>query len=271
LCDDFKLFSHSKRRRIDPKFSQLTQLGDPSDPSSVFASLPETCTVDLLDTEQTEQKPTHVMITDASETISLPMAQSSADLFPRRILPHSLSHGSNEQATEEPEQRSNAEPEWPVPAEDNPGIRYGTWWHSFMERLPWQDGEASCRACFDLNAQDAPDAQRAEIEFALLLKSEIYEILCQSQWVIHQETPFMAQLHEDECLDGIIDLAAFHQERQEWLIIDWKTDRIQKPKDLIEKYNAQIHAYLQAMQQLTDCPAKGLLYSTRQGKSVSVI
>jgi hypothetical protein len=48
--------------------------------------------------------------------------------------------------------------------------------------------------------------------------------------VVRAEMPFFWKMRDDRCLEGVIDLALFDPATSEWLIIDWKTNRISRDK-----------------------------------------
>ena len=67
---------------------------------------------------------------------------------------------------------------------------------------------------------------------------------------------------EDLFLQGIIDTA--FEEDGEWILVDYKTDRVKSGEDLIKRYKIQMDLYKEALQRLTGMPVKSCyIYSFR--------
>ena len=67
---------------------------------------------------------------------------------------------------------------------------------------------------------------------------------------------------ENLFLQGIIDTA--FEEDGEWVLVDYKTDRVKSVEDLIKRYKIQIDLYKEALQRLTGMPVKACyIYSFR--------
>ena len=67
---------------------------------------------------------------------------------------------------------------------------------------------------------------------------------------------------ENLFLQGIIDTA--FEEDGEWVLVDYKTDRVKSGEDLIERYKIQMDLYKEALQRLTRMPVKACyIYSFR--------
>ena len=67
---------------------------------------------------------------------------------------------------------------------------------------------------------------------------------------------------EDLFLQGIIDTA--FEEDGEWVLVDYKTDRVKSGEDLIKRYKIQMDLYKEALQRLTGMPVKAsYIYSFR--------
>lgn len=197
----------------------------------------------------------------------LSKALQRAAAFPHRVLPHTLAHPN---PREDPEIRREREPEWPQPAEENPGILYGTWWHETVELIPWKKERSAWNAIFHQRHFSCPQPERGLREWDLLLQSPIPRRLQAKGTVVHSELPFLLPRSSAECLEGIIDLAAYETAGESWLILDWKTDAVTRAADLKSHYGPQIQAYLDAIAAITKLPVAGLLYSTRLGQSVDL-
>ena len=67
---------------------------------------------------------------------------------------------------------------------------------------------------------------------------------------------------ENLFLQGIIDTA--FEEGGEWVLVDYKTDRVKSGEDLIKRYKIQMDLYKEALQRLTGMPVKACyIYSFR--------
>ena len=67
---------------------------------------------------------------------------------------------------------------------------------------------------------------------------------------------------ENLFLQGIIDTA--FEEDGEWILVDYKTDRVKSGEDLIKRYKIQMDLYKEALQRLTGMPVKACyIYSFR--------
>ena len=72
---------------------------------------------------------------------------------------------------------------------------------------------------------------------------------------------------EKVLIQGIID--AFFEEDGELVLVDYKTDRISHPQELIQRYQKQLYYYQMALEQLTGKKVKEqLLYSFALGEAV---
>ena len=74
---------------------------------------------------------------------------------------------------------------------------------------------------------------------------------------------------EDLFLQGIIDTA--FEEDGEWVLVDYKTDRVKSGEDLIKRYKIQMDLYKEALQRLTGMPVKACyIYSFRLHDAISI-
>jgi ATP-dependent exoDNAse (exonuclease V) beta subunit len=159
---------------------------------------------------------------------------------------------------------------------ENAATRYGTWWHKFVEDLPWKAGEAAWEVGF-LKALDvSPAPERSQREWALLkaqLKQDggLGALLTRPDVVVRAELPFLWSMSSSECLEGIMDLAAYDPKTDIWLVLDWKTNRIEPTQhnELLDRYEAQIAAYWKAASALLGKNVQTALYSTYSGAWLS--
>ena len=74
---------------------------------------------------------------------------------------------------------------------------------------------------------------------------------------------------ENLFLQGIIDTA--FEEGGEWVLVDYKTDRVKSGEDLIKRYKIQMDLYKEALQRLTGMPVKSCyIYSFRLHDAIIV-
>ena len=74
---------------------------------------------------------------------------------------------------------------------------------------------------------------------------------------------------ENLFLQGIIDTA--FEENGEWVLVDYKTDRVTSGEDLIKRYKIQMDLYKEALQRLTGMPVKACyIYSFRLHDAIIV-
>ena len=74
---------------------------------------------------------------------------------------------------------------------------------------------------------------------------------------------------ENLFLQGIIDTA--FEEDGEWVLVDYKTDRVKSGEDLIKRYKIQMDLYKEALQRLTGMPVKACyIYSFRLHDAIIV-
>ena len=74
---------------------------------------------------------------------------------------------------------------------------------------------------------------------------------------------------ENLFLQGIIDTA--FEEDGEWVLVDYKTDRVKSGEDLIKRYKIQMALYKEALQRLTGMPVKAsYIYSFRLHDAISI-
>ena len=74
---------------------------------------------------------------------------------------------------------------------------------------------------------------------------------------------------EEVLVQGIADCV--FREGDGLVLLDYKTDRVSEPKELIDRYRTQLQFYKQALEQIFDLPVKqAVLYSFHLGTTVEV-
>lgn len=197
-------------------------------------------------------------------------ARNVAGSFMVRTLPHDL-HTSAE--SDEPDDRTrdglaDAALNDFILEPKRRAFEYGLWWHELVQFLPWSVDDMDRLDYFTERLATCPDAPRARAEWTLFEKSGLIPILAQPEWILHTEMPMLHGFSPHQCVEGIIDLAAFHSVKKHWLLVDWKTDllAVQSRNAFIDSYRGQLMAYRDALVQLTGFPVKPSLYATRTGE-----
>jgi ATP-dependent exoDNAse (exonuclease V) beta subunit len=201
-------------------------------------------------------------------------ARMRAESFTRRVRPSTLArHATSADGAAGAAERSEpdlfAPPDYP---EEQPppaaAVSYGNWWHGMMETTPWAKGAAAWAAHWERHYDAAPEPERARAEGARLLASPLAARLSAPGLEFVTELPFLwAELGGARAYDGCVDLAAWDANAGRWLVVDWKTDRVEKDAaaELRAKYGAQIAVYAQALGAAYGAPVEAYLYSTRAG------
>jgi ATP-dependent exoDNAse (exonuclease V) beta subunit len=207
------------------------------------------------------------------ETGWVDKGRQSAASFVRTVSPSKISPGKEVAPATDADVWVEIEPELRPPRIDNPATRYGVWWHEFMQRISWEKAPESWDKTFAKNHLNSPDMARSAREWRLLRDGKISDLLPGSSnhtSVIRVEMPFFWRMDERRCLEGIIDLAVFNRPAQEWLILDWKTNRVtaDKMETLRAQYLPQLAAYWQVISEMAGGKGAAAIYSTATGQLV---
>lgn len=83
---------------------------------------------------------------------------------------------------------------------------------------------------------------------------------------IRREWAFNLLMEEGSLLQGVIDCA--FMDDGAWVLVDYKTDRIEDEDAFIQRYQLQIDWYAKALEKITGTPVKErYLYSISKGKA----
>ncbi|NLB90575.1 MAG: hypothetical protein GX786_05090, partial [Clostridiales bacterium] len=84
--------------------------------------------------------------------------------------------------------------------------------------------------------------------------------------VVQREWPFIYQLPNTPTLvQGVIDCC--FMEQGQWVIIDYKTDKVENPSLAVQRYQGQLTLYKEALQEITLLPVKEtMLFLLRSGQ-----
>ena len=92
--------------------------------------------------------------------------------------------------------------------------------------------------------------------------------MLQSQQV-RREWSFNLRMEGDTLLQGVIDCAFL--EDGGWVLLDYKTDRIDDEEAFIQRYAMQLEWYARALEKITGNPVKEMwLYALGKAKAYSV-
>lgn len=153
------------------------------------------------------------------------------------------------------------------------GADYGNWWHKAMELAPWGKPETAWQQHTQAMLATCPDPQRGAVEWQKFTASELYQRLNRPQMIVRCELPLLwPDSQAGIAYDGFIDLVARDTESKQWLLIDWKTDRLHTFSDpdaeLLRCYGGQLEAYRRALYALFNAPIQAHLYNTPNGTCV---
>lgn len=258
--------------------SQLRWLrADAKEPNeSRFAALSAEVTV----CEETTRRQRQVVRAEVRENFGrrelgwIDRARQNANHFVRTIVPSKLA-AEEEVSAPEDDIWLEVEPELRPARLDNPATRYGVWWHDFAQRIPWLEDAAKWDEVFNEQVAASPDAVRSTREWRLLRTkvNALRDLLI--GWpnripILRAEMPFFWKVSPDVCLEGIIDLAFFDPVAREWLILDWKTNRIapDKIESLRVAYRSQLTAYCEVVRATAGDKVSAAVYSTATGELV---
>lgn len=209
------------------------------------------------------------------ETGWIDRARQNASRFVRTVIPSKIPPEEKTQTSDEDDVWLEVEPELRPPRIDNPATRYGVWWHGFVQQIPWLRDAAAWDEIFTAQHVSSPDVARAAREWRLLREQVRTYSDFAPDWekqapVIRAEMPFFWKMGAARSLEGIIDLALFDPRSKEWLIVDWKTNRVGRDKvdTLRAKYRPQLAAYCQVIKETTGHTVRAAIYSTATGEFV---
>ena len=142
-----------------------------------------------------------------------------------------------------------------------------------MERNPWKDGATAWRRHFQESLVYSPDRKRGGREITLFQSSDLCKNLNNSGLLIRTEVPFLWRKSSEIAYEGFIDMAVWDPAEVRWLIVDWKTDRVESGEVsmLVERYTPQLLAYHEAVVALFEKQTEAVLYATSVGRSLSFL
>ncbi len=197
--------------------------------------------------------PQPAVVEDTSHSY-LANARELARRFTRKLTPHSLAHHDD--------QGSDFDQETEIVSHTS-GRDYGIWWHECAETLPlhnlnWMFHlEEMLRKC--------PDPDRGRHEWKVFSQTPLARRLSNGDYLLHTEMPFFF-FEGNIAMEGIMDLAALHQTENNWLLLDWKTDRGASSSELLARYKDQLKAYARILRTVTSKEVEAGLYAVSSGQ-----
>jgi len=191
-------------------------------------------------------------------------ARARAQVFAIRTLPYML---AEHRLQEEREAFIDGDPAEDPDARGAAARDYGTWWHRMMETMPWSESREAWQRHAASLLRECPDPSRGEAEWKKFIESPLADRLGRRGTRVRTEIPFLWKRSERECVEGFMDLAAQEAEAREWLVVDWKTNRVDSrgAPDLWSQYEPQLKAYADALTGITGQATRPTLYSTASG------
>ncbi len=165
-------------------------------------------------------------------------------------------------------------PRLTLSAADNPATVYGSWWHTLFQRFPWTGGPAEWESAFAALQSSSPDPDRSAREWKLFAKalptSAVAGFLARPAIVTHTEFPFLWRVKERSCVEGMIDLLLVDPNDNRCLLVDWKTNRIEKggQEELRKRYRPQLAAYWKAVGEITGSTVEAGIFATATGRFI---
>ncbi len=165
------------------------------------------------------------------------------------------------------------------------GAQWGTLMHEAMQWLPVQTYTVdSMTTMLDKLTRNGRFTKE---ERALLNDKALYEFFHSdlgqrlvSSNRVERELPFSMlfdgqrvyktlEFGEQLFLQGIVDTV--FQEGDAWVLVDYKTDRVKSPDELVSRYKIQMELYKEALERLTGMKVKeSLIYSFRLREAVKI-
>lgn len=259
VVDDYAAFKARKPNQSQADLLGMLDTAGNRIANEAWNGLPEDLRMVPGHREETPAPPEEPM--DSLSATLVEAALHCAQAIPRRILPYQL--GEAEARAE----RGLTEPETNRSIAAETARAYGIWWHETIEHLDWPGGPESWRAHWQAALPTCPDPARGQREGEALFRSELAHRLAQPGLVVHREMPMLWRRSDRACVEGIMDLAAWDASRKRWLVVDWKTNRVDETghKHLRQIYEPQLRAYAEALREISGAPVEAGVHATATG------
>ena len=164
------------------------------------------------------------------------------------------------------------------------GAEKGTIYHTFMENLDYSRKDEleiqleELISCGKMSREESTALELADVKTFLATKSGARMEKAAVLGQLFREQPFVMGVAANEIrsewdpeeivlVQGIID--AYFIEDGQITVLDYKTDRVKQPQDLVEKYRAQLDYYALALERLTGLHVKDrIIYSFYLGRDI---
>lgn len=167
------------------------------------------------------------------------------------------------------------------------GAARGTVYHAFMENLDFSKKDGleiqleELISCGKMSREESRVLRLSDIRKFLASGCGKRMAAASARGQLYREHPFVLGVPADEIrpewsheetvlVQGIID-ACFREEDDTISILDYKTDHVSHPQELVERYRAQLDYYALALERLTGCRVKDrIIYSFHFGKEILI-
>ena len=191
----------------------------------------------------------------------------------RRVIPSSLADGGGSAEVDRVEPEGRLGHEFPDESfAGGIGAAYGNWWHGMMDAAPWEAGPEGWRTHARGTLADSPDPDRGKREIERFAASVCAGMLFAAGVAVRTETPFLWRADTSLAYEGLIDLVMHDPAGGFWMVIDWKTDRVDDnpTEGLIRRYGPQIRAYRDAIRAICGPETRAWIYSTVTGELIPI-
>lgn len=164
------------------------------------------------------------------------------------------------------------------------GAARGTAYHAFMENLDYSRKEElelqleELVRCGKMSQEESNALCLDDVRRFLKTQSGVRMERAARNETLFRERPFVLGVPANEIrsgwnpqeivlVQGIID--AYFLEEGQISVLDYKTDRVNHPQELVDKYRAQLDYYARALGRLTGCKVKDkIIYSFHLGEDI---
>ena len=180
------------------------------------------------------------------------------------------------------EEKEETLPEFIKENKTETGSDRGSAYHKLFEKIIFKDGynNVDIQKYIDeigitenINPNDFILFFESEIGKRMIKAENDNRLFKEKQYVMGVEAKTINPEYVGEemiLIQGIVD--AYFEEDDEIVIVDYKTDRVNREEDLIERYSIQLKYYQKALEKITGKTVKEkVIYSTSLGREVYII
>jgi len=174
-------------------------------------------------------------------------------------------------------------PEFLLPRQEDAAIQRGVCTHLLLSTISI---EAARQSLIEGNVIDFLEAHRENLRLTgrfSIQEASVADVKMAARFLtsqegrnmlhskeIRREWPFNLRIHQpmETMVQGVIDLC--YLEEEEWVLLDFKTDYVNDPQELWQRYQLQLSLYRQALEKATGRKVRRCgLYSLRLGKVIT--